>query len=183
MRAAHFLSFCLFSAFAFSSVVQAKSALVEGGTAPPSFGNTVQGEEMKIAAFPGKIVIATFWASWCAPCRAEISVLAGVRKAVPKAQLEIIAINFGEERTVFVKASKRLAETGLTITHDRNYRLSRPLGIKSIPYMLLIDHTGKIKHIHTGFGEKSLDLLVDEINLMLKDQNAARVASDAASVE
>lgn len=178
MRAAVFLAFSFFCVFA-----QAHSALVEGDDPPSSFGNTVQGEAMKMAAFPGKIVIATFWASWCAPCRAELSVLAGVRKTVPKAQLEIIAINYGEERNVFVKASKLLADTGLTITHDRNYRLSRPLGIKSIPYMFLIDHNGKIKHIHTGFGDKSLDLLIDEINLMLKEQNAARVTSDAVGVE
>ena len=178
MRSSLFLVFCFFCTFA-----DAKSALVEGDAPPLSFGATRQGEEMKMADFSGKIVIATFWASWCAPCRTELSVLAGVRKAVPKAQLEIIAINYGEERQVFIKASKLLADTGLTITHDRNYRLSKPLGIKGIPYMLLIDHNGKIKYIHTGFGEKSLDLLVDEINSMLKDQNAARTASKAVGAE
>ncbi len=178
MRASIVLSFCLFS-----SISLAKSVLVEGGNPPPSFGSTMQGEEMTIQSFQGKIVIATFWASWCAPCLAELSVLESVRKNVPKAQLEIIAINFGEGRNVFVKASKALAESGLTITHDGNYRLSRPLGIKSIPYMLLIDHTGKIKHIHTGFGEKSLDKLVIEINAMLKTQHDESLASDTVKVD
>ncbi len=178
MRTVIFICFCLLS-----SIAQAKLVLVEGGTPPSSFGETLQGEEIKIASFPGKIVIATFWASWCAPCLAELSLLEGVRKNVPKAQLEIIAINFGEQRRVFVKASKILTEAGLTITHDRNYRLSRPLGIKSIPYMLLIDHTGKIKHIHTGFGEKSLDMLIVEINAMLRAQHDEILASDAVKVD
>lgn len=145
------------------------------GDAPPStLGLTLDGEQLTTGDHAGKIVIATFWATWCAPCRQEIAILSGVREAVPKENLEIVAINFGEAREVFTKASKLLASTGLTLTHDRRSRLSRKLGIKSIPYMLLIDHTGKIKHIHTGFGDKSTGTLVQEINVMLAEQDAAK---------
>jgi thiol-disulfide isomerase/thioredoxin len=156
---------------AFASNVFARPILRAGDAAPPSFGSTVSGDEIRTENLSGKIIVATFWASWCAPCRQEISVLARVRKAVSAQNVEIVAINFGEDRRIFVQASKKLLETGLTITHDRNYRLSKPLGIDGIPYMLLIDHAGKIKYIHQGFGSQSLGILVDEINLMLKTQH------------
>ncbi len=158
------LSVLAFSAFA-------KPKLLPGDVSPPSFGSTVNGEEIRAENLTGKIIVATFWASWCAPCRQEISVLAKVRKAISAQYVEIVAINFGEERRIFVQASKKLLQTGLTLTHDRNYRLSKPLGIDGIPYMLLIDHTGKIKYVHQGFGDQSLGSLVDEINLMLKVQH------------
>ena len=156
------------------SYAHAAPKLAVGDAPPASLGHTLTGEKLKYSAHAGKIVVVTFWASWCAPCRQELAILAGVREAVPKAQLEIVAINFGEARRVFRKASKVLETTGLTVTHDRSYALSRPLGIKSIPYMLLVDHTGKIKHIHTGFGEKSTGVLVDEINAMLAAQAQAK---------
>lgn len=175
MRVVIVLIFCFFCTFA-----RANNQLVEGDNPPLSFGTTAQGEELTMASLPGKIVIVTFWASWCAPCRDELSVLARVRKYVPDAQLEIIAINFGEERSLFRKASKLLAATGLKITHDRSFRLSNSLGIEGIPYMLMIDHTGKIKHIHTGFGEKSLNTLVEEINAMLKAQQSSPESPDVA---
>jgi thiol-disulfide isomerase/thioredoxin len=157
----------------------AKPTLKEGDLPPDDLAQTMAGENIRVSDFKGKIVIATFWASWCAPCRQEISVLAKVREKVSNENLEIVAINFGEERQVFVKASKILARTGITITHDRRFRVSGKLGIQSIPYMLMIDHTGKIKHIHAGFGAQSLDILVAEINEMLKAQYQA--GQDAAA--
>lgn len=159
------------------SCAYAAPNLAIGDTPPSTLGLTLSGDPLSIANHSGKIVIATFWATWCAPCRQEITILSGVREAVPKDRLEIVAINFGEDRKVFTEASKLLANTGLTITHDRGYRMSRKLGIKSIPYMLLIDHTGKIKHIHMGFGEKSTGMLVDEINAMLAEQDTAKQGS------
>ncbi len=155
-----------------AATLHAASPLLQpGGAAPPSFGSTSNGTEIRAENLTGKIVIATFWASWCAPCRQEISILARIRKAVSTLNMEIVAINFGEERRVFLQASKKLEATGLTITHDRNLHLSRPLGIKGIPFMLLIDSNGKIKHVHQGFGDQSLDTLVDEINAMLQQQH------------
>ena len=154
-----------------SAIAQAQPNLIPGDAAPASFGSTVNGTEVRVENLTGKIVVATFWASWCAPCRQELSVLARIRKAVSASNMEIVAINYGEERQTFVQASKKLRETGLTITHDRNFRLSRPLGIKGIPYMLIIDPSGKIKHIHQGFGDQSLGSLVDEINAMLQQQH------------
>jgi thiol-disulfide isomerase/thioredoxin len=151
----------------------AKATLKEGDLPPDDLAQTVSGENIRVSDYQGKIVIATFWASWCAPCRQEISVLAKVREKVSSEKLAIVAINFGEERQVFVKASKLLAGTGITITHDRRLRLSTKLGIRSIPYMLMIDHNGRIKHIHSGFGDQSLDVLVAEINAMLKAQYEA----------
>jgi thiol-disulfide isomerase/thioredoxin len=155
----------------------AKPTLKEGDLPPDDLAQTVSGETIRVSDYQGKIVIATFWASWCAPCRQEISVLAKVREKVSSEKLAIVAINFGEERQVFVKSSKLLAATGITITHDRRLRLSTKLGIRGIPYMLMIDHNGKIKHIHTGFGNQSLDVLVAEINAMLKAQYEAEQAA------
>jgi thiol-disulfide isomerase/thioredoxin len=166
----------LFSCTAFAA---SEPRLKPGDQPPENFAYTAAGEEIRADSYRGKIVIATFWASWCAPCRQEIGVLARLRQAVPKDKLEIVAINYGESRKMFAAASAKLAPFDLTITHDRNKRLGKWLGIRSIPYMLLIDHTGTIKHIHKGFGDSSLDVLVDEVNAMLRDQHAARLSLPA----
>ena len=39
--------------------------------APLLRGRTLDGEELSLASYRGKVVVVNVWGSWCAPCRAE----------------------------------------------------------------------------------------------------------------
>jgi thiol-disulfide isomerase/thioredoxin len=167
----------------FVGATQARSPIAPklnaGDMVPEVLGLMEDGTEVRADAHRGKILVVNFWATWCTPCHQEISVLAGLRKQVPADQMEIVSINFGESRQVFAKASEALEATKLTLTRDRNNKLAKQYRIAVIPFLMLVNTDGKIQSVHTGFGDKSLDNLVDNINIMLRKQSEERAKAQA----
>ncbi len=53
----------------------AARALKLGAVAPPATLVTLDGERITTAALRGDVVILTFWATWCVPCRDELPLL------------------------------------------------------------------------------------------------------------
>lgn len=59
----------------------------------PDFeAQTIDGKDVRLSDFKGKVVIVNFWASWCGPCVEEVPSLMGLLKSFPK-DLVLIAIS------------------------------------------------------------------------------------------
>src|SRR5690625_4297652 len=46
--------------------------LIPGSTAPDFSLTTLDGESVRLSDFRGQKIMLNFWATWCAPCRAEM---------------------------------------------------------------------------------------------------------------
>lgn len=160
----------------------AAAAGVRAGDVPPDFvGWNRDGEKAFVSQYHGKVVVATFWASWCAPCRREMQVLENIQTKVSMNNLQVIAINFNEDRDTWRRIKGALKDVVLLLTHDRSGVVSKAYGVDSIPRVFLIDRSGRVAYTHTGYGEDALPGFVDEINELLRQPVAPPPESRAPS--
>lgn len=160
-------------AFAAKSPVQPRV-----GEFPPSDLGTAHdgGMPIDLAQYRGKVVIVSFWASWCGPCRKELPVLGHFQKVIGHDALEVIAINLKEPRRDFLGVLRANRNLDLTYVHDAKGVTSDLYGVEVLPNMFVIDREGKVAHVHRGYSEKMLPAFIEEIMALLPPDVLSRPA-------
>ena len=141
--------------------------LAVGSVPEDLLGKDTAGNLVKLSDSHGKVVIVSFWASWCGPCKKELPVLAGVVKRVGPEHLRVFAINFHDEAEPFKYVANVLKDYPITILRDANGKAARKFSVKAIPRMIIIGRDGKVAADHTGYGEAMIPELVDQLNKLL----------------
>jgi thiol-disulfide isomerase/thioredoxin len=114
-----------------------------------------------------KVVIVDFWASWCVPCKESFPVMDELNKKYSARGLVIIAVNVDEKRSDmddFVKANP----VSFAIVRDASQKLVDKAGIATMPSSFVLDRSGKVRFIHSGFhGDKTRKEYMEQIESLL----------------
>jgi len=122
----------------------------EGKIVPGWSGPTLAGKTIKFpSSFPGKVVLLDIWATWCAPCRAEIPYMKAAYAKYKKRGFEIVSYSIDDPgMRQQVSAFVKQAGTNWTQVYEGKGAASSAYvryALQSIPFMLLVDgSTGKI---------------------------------------
>ncbi len=101
------------------------------------------GKPHNLGEFSGKVVLVNFWATWCAPCRAEMPALDRLQAAKGGKDFTVVIVSL--DRAGYAKAEAFLNEIGvknLTTYIDPGVRAARKLGALGLPVSLLLNRKG-----------------------------------------
>ncbi|MCY7271870.1 MAG: TlpA family protein disulfide reductase [Sphingomonas bacterium] len=124
----------------------------KGEMTPMAMFKNPDGGDINLAKFKGSPVLVNLWASWCAPCIAELPTLQKLEEAQAKdGKLAVIAVS----QDMAPKASVDAFLTSKSISrfaayHDPDMGLSSALGVQVMPTTILYDSAGKEVWRYTG---------------------------------
>lgn len=145
------------------------------GELPPTIGLKDRGGNViDLAALQGKVVVVTFWASWCGPCRRELPMLGKVQEVVGREHLEVVAVNFKEPRRDFNAVIRANKDLDLTYVHDERGIVSDRYGVTALPNMFIIGQDGLIAQTHRGYSENVLQSFMQELLELLPEEALQR---------
>lgn len=119
---------------------------------------SLTGEPLTSEALRGKVVLVNFWATWCAPCRAEMPVLEAMYQRHRERGFVIVGLAVDQAPTE--KVAAYVAERGVTypVAHVDREAEGRFGGVRGYPTSFLIGRDGRVRHVVVGpIGAVSLE--------------------------
>lgn len=140
-----------------------KPPVVEGDEAPDFTLPTLDGGEVTLSDYRGKVVLINIWATWCEPCREEMPYMESQYKNLEGQDFEILAIS--QDRRGNEDVQPFVDEFGLTfpILLDPDKDVGELYQTSKFPESFIIDRDGFIvSHVVGGLGSQDF-LLIEHL--------------------
>ncbi|WP_289665172.1 TlpA disulfide reductase family protein [Flavobacterium panacagri] len=137
-----------------------------GSKTPSDFVlKNMEGKEIKLSDYRGKVVVLDFWATWCGPCKASFPKMQELVTKYKEKEVAFLFVNTFEnkkEDVVLKNVTDYITEKkySFNVVFDSNNEVATNYKIQGIPTRVLIGKNGDI--LFTDHSNTSLGELIDE---------------------
>ena len=131
----------------------AETTLINAGDIAPDFtAEMLDGSRVTLSALQGKPTLLIFWATWCPPCRLELSKLQEHIIDPYGDRINVLPLSRGEERSV---VEEYIATMGYTyaVGLDCDQSIYNKYATNYIPRCFVIDAKGNVVYSGVGYDD------------------------------
>ncbi len=130
---------------------------VAEGAEPPDVGKpaadfrlpALDGKLASLSELRGQVVLVNFWATWCAPCRAEMPEIVRAYERYKSRGFTVLAVNVEEDAPEAAEFAQQY-RLPFPVLLDKEGRLSRAWRLRGLPSSVFIDRSGTVAVVHLG---------------------------------
>lgn len=162
----HFVILALIIWVASPLTAQDDYTLLKVGDRVPAFTfESAPGVKANISDYQGKVVVITFFATWCGPCRAKLPHIDRDIYGKYGQGNQVVFLTFGREHDWdTVLKFKADQEFKLPFHADQERKVFALFAAQNIPRNFVIDKQGKIAYSSVGFNQEDFDKMKAEID-------------------
>lgn len=145
-----------------------ESSRTQGASAPDFSLKDIEGRDVSLSQYRGKVVLLEFWATWCPPCKATIPELIAVQNKYRDRGFVVVGVSVDDDPDLAQKLSKFSKDHGINYSVlPGNEKVEKAYHVGSIPVSFLIDKQGKIVNSYTGYMDKFETKVSEDIERIL----------------
>ncbi len=134
----------------------------------PNFESVfLNGDEVQLSDFRGRLVFLNFWATWCTPCRRELPAFEEFMAEQGEDGPIILAVNVEESPEVITMFFENIGVENIPVILDESGNISDLYTVFNLPVTYVIDAEGIIRGIKLG--ETKITDLYDYVDQLSAD--------------
>ena len=131
----------------------------------------LKGKKVSIKSLKGKVVMISFWATWCVPCKRELDDLAKLYKTEKDKGLEVLAIaTDGPETYSAIRGVVKRHRWPFPILPDKEGEATSILNPRgTVPYSMYVDRQGRLAYDHEGYAQGDAEKMAKRLKELLAE--------------
>ena len=118
--------------------------------APALILRDLEGRNLRLTDYKGKVVLINFWATWCPPCRAEVPDLVRWQREYRGRGLQIIGVTYPPQTTKEVRRFVRNLKVNYPVALGTKQTKALFFQGETLPVTVIIDREGNVRDIIEG---------------------------------
>jgi peroxiredoxin len=145
----------------------AKAELVKG-EAPNFTLKSLRGDNLKLSEHRGEVIMLSFWASWCDPCKQGMPVLNDIYLRYRDEGFTLLSINIEKDPDKATKELRKM-QVSFPVLLDPTNEVSEKYEVQEMPSTYLIDRDGNLRYSHHGFPAGFDDVFLKQIRELMAE--------------